>query len=333
MKKLLTLLMTLTIGLSLSACASQSESTVSSSSDSSEKIYKIAVAQYAQHPSLDQANQGFLAALQENGYIDGENVEISQSNASGDSANIETVANTIVNGGYDLAYAIATPMAQALATKSKELPIVISAVTDPVNSGLVESNEKPNTNVTGASDLTSATSSVETMLTLDPSVKTVGIMYCNSEDNSRVQAQDLLDAAKQAGLETKEYTVADSSQIQSVVDLACSQVDGILIGTDNLLAENMALVSQIANNNGVITVVGAPSMSEDGGTASMGVDYYTLGYQAGLMAIEILQGKDPADMAIYVTPTADLSLYINQASIDALGLQLSDDILNKATIY
>ena len=142
----------------------------------------IGIIQYAEHPALDQAYEGFVEGLKENGY-DTDAVEIDYKNAQGDQSNNKTIANTFVNDNVDLIYAIATPSAQAAANETKDIPIVVSAVTDPQTSGLVKSNDKPDTNVTGTSDLNPIDAQIDLLKQMVPNAKKIAIMYCNAEDN------------------------------------------------------------------------------------------------------------------------------------------------------
>lgn len=292
----------------------------------------IAIVQYAQHPALDDANKGFVAALEENGY-DESKVLLDSYNAQNDASNVETIATTVINNNPDLIYGIATPVAQGIAQKTSEIPLVISAVTDPAASGLVDSNELPGTNVTGASDMVNVDVMVNLLLEVVPDAKTVGIMYCSSEDNSKIQADALEALLTEKGLTVKHFTASDSSYVQSTVDSVKGQVDAMLIPTDNLMAESMPMVSQSLNEMQIPSIVGEPALVEAGGTVSKGVDYYQLGYQAGLMAIEILEGKIPAEMPVYFVDDADLSLAVNQSSLKSCGLSMDSNVFEGAKVY
>ena len=146
-----------------------------------------------EHPALDKACKGFVDALAEAGYVDGKNISIDMHNAQGDQGNCVTIANKLVNDKDDLIFAIATPAAQAVANLTKNIPILISAVTDPESAKLVKSNEKPETNVTGTSDLTPVAQQIKLLKKIVPSAKKVGLMYCSSEQNSIFQLAKLKD--------------------------------------------------------------------------------------------------------------------------------------------
>ena len=165
MKKILSVVLCVGLIFGLCACGSSSD----------EKTYNIGVIQLVQHDALDKANEGFVDALKDRGFKDGKNITIDQQNASGDQSNCQSIADSFVNDKKDLVYAIATPAAQAIANKTTDIPIVISAVTDPKDAGLVKSNSKPGTNVTGTSDLTPVTDQIKLVKQIMPKAKKVGV--------------------------------------------------------------------------------------------------------------------------------------------------------------
>ena len=316
MKKLFTLMMCAMMSFMLVACSDSGKVT-------------IGVIQYAEHPALDQAYEGFVDGLKEGGYKD---AKIEKKNASGDQSNCDTIASKFVNDNVSLIYSIATPAAQAAASKTSDIPIVLSAVTDPESSGLVKSNKKPGNNVTGTSDLTPVESQLELLTQLVPEAKTVAIMYCNAEQNSIFQADLAKEQCKKLGLEYTEATVTDSNQIQQVTESLIGKVDAIYIPTDNLLAEGMATVAQVANENNLPCIVGEEGMVGNGGLATYGIDYYELGKKAGLMAAKILDGEDPAEMAIEYLPSENCALTINTTVAKKLGITIPSDLEAKATL-
>lgn len=320
MKKLLTMMVVSVMALSLVACGSDADKT------------KVGIIQLAEHPALDATYEGFLKALEDEGF--GEDViSIDYKNASGDQANCETIADKLVSDGNDLIFAIATPAAQAAAQKTADIPIVLSAVTDPASSGLVKDNEKPGTNVTGTSDLTPISEQIDLLTQLMPEAKNIAIMYCNAEDNSVFQANLAKEAAEAAGLEYIEATVTDSNQIQQVTESLIGKVDAIYIPTDNLLAEGMASVAAVANENNLPCIVGESGMVSNGGLATYGIDYYNLGYMAGKQAAKILKGDaKPEDMAIEYLPAEECELTINTTVAKQLGITIPEELLEKATV-
>ena len=323
-KNILTIAMAMLLGASLMACGSKADNTNSkadSSSEVSADAKKIGVLQYVQHPALDKANEGFVAALEEAGL----EVDIEQQNAGGEQSAAQTIANKLVNDKKDLILAIATPAAQAVAGATSDIPVVIIAVTDPAASGLVESNDAPGGNVTGSSDLTPVADQIELLTKLLPEAKNVGMLYCTAEANSKLQAQMAMDALKEKGLTGVEYTVSSSNEIQTVVESMVGKVDAIYVPTDNVIAAGMTTVAMIATTEHKIPIIGAESAHvENGALATYGIDYLEVGKLAGEQAVEILNGKSPADIPIAYLPKDKCKLTINEEVAKELGIDTSN---------
>ncbi|HIW24785.1 MAG TPA: ABC transporter substrate-binding protein [Firmicutes bacterium] len=296
------------------------ESTESTESTGDGTTYKIGVLQFTQHAALDKTNEGFIAALDDAGI----NYEIDQQNASNDQSTCQTIAEKLVNDGNDLIYAIATPAAQAVAGLTKDIPVVISAVTDPAESGLVADNNAPGGNVTGVSDLTPIKEQIDLLKQLIPDAQTIGVLYCSAESNSAIQAEMTREACEALGMEAVDYTVSNTNEIQTVVESMVGKVDAIYAPTDNTIANGMATVGMIASDNGLPVFAGDSGMVEAGGIATYAVDYYQLGYMAGEMAVDILvNGTDPAEMPIGYLPTEKYELTINEDMAAKVGVDVS----------
>lgn len=284
------------------------------------ETYKIGVIQLVEHAALDAANEGFVAALDEAGI----SYEIDQQNAQNDQSACQTIAEKLVNDGNDLILAIATPAAQAVAGATTDIPILVTAVTDPADAGLVESNEVPGGNVSGTSDLTPVTEQIELLQQVIPEAKTVGILYCSAESNSEFQANMAIEACEAAGLSSEVFTVSSSNEIQQVVESMVGKVDAIYAPTDNTIAAGMATVAMVANDNNLPVICGEAGMVEAGGLATYGIDYYQLGYLAGQQAIDILvNGQDVSTMPIGYLAAEQCELTTNAETAEALGIDLS----------
>ncbi len=279
---------------------------------------KIGVLQQVQHPALDRANEGFVAALKEAG-ID---YTIDQQNAGGEPSAAQTIASKLVNDKDDLIFTIGTTASQAVAGLTEDIPIVVCAVTDPAESGLVDSNEKPGKNVTGASDKTPIKEQIALLTKLLPEAKNVGILYCTAEPNSALQAKDAMEAIGEKGLTGAEYTVSNSNEIQSVVESMVGKVDVIYVPTDNVIAAGMSTVSMIATEEHKIPIIGAEvAHVENGALATYGIDYFELGKLAGQQAVAILEkGEKPAEMPIAYLDQAKCKLEINEEVAKQLGI-------------
>ncbi len=284
-------------------------------------VIKIGVIQLVEHSALDANYKGFVDGLAEAGYIDGENIKIDYNNAQGEQANCVTIAQKFVTGKTDLIFAIATPAAQAVANVTNKIPVVISAVTDPESVKLVKSNKMPGKNITGTSDLTPCAAQMELVKKLVPDAKTVGMLYCSSEQNSYFQIKIAEEACEKIGLNYVEATVSNSNEIQQVVQSLCSKADVIYSPTDNMIAAGMPLVAKIAIENKIPTIVGEEGMCRIGGLATYGINYYELGKQTAAMAVKIIRGEGtPADMPIEYP--ANGNLVINEEMAKALGMTI-----------
>lgn len=306
------------LALVLGACGAQPAS--APEAEAASGSYKIGVIQLTEHPALDAANEGFIAALDDSG-ID---YTVDQQNAQGDQSACQTIASKLVNDDDDLILAIATPAAQAVAGSTTEIPIVGTAVTDFAEAGLVESNDAPGGNVTGTSDLNPVSDQIALLQRLVPQAKTVGILYCSAEDNSGIQAELAEEACKNAGLATQRFTVSSSNEIQQVVESMAGKVDAVYAPTDNVIAAGIATVSMVANENGLPVICGEENMVNGGGLATYSLNYRDLGYRAGEMAVKILKGEaKPADMPIEHLSGDDLKLVVNEDTAKTLGIDVS----------
>lgn len=312
---------------STASTASTASSTAASSGTAAADTVKIGILQFTEHPALDAATKGFEDYLKENGYAD---ADIQFNSAQNEVANCTSIAQKYVNEDVNLIYAVATPAAQAAANETKDIPIVLSAVTDPADSGLVESNDKPGGNVTGSSDLNPIEAQFDLLQEIIPEAGTVGLLYCNAESNSVFQINLAKEECEKRGLKYEEASVTDSNQIQQVVESLNGKVDAIYVPTDNLMAESMATVSQTANSFGIPTIVGEEGMVINGGLATYGIDYYKLGQLAGAQAVSILKGEsDPKDMAIEYLATDDCTLTYNPETAKKLNITLPDAVIER----
>ena len=297
-----------------------------SSCQKKDKKIKIGVIQLVEHPALDKNYQGFVDGLKAAGYIDGQNIEIDYENAQGEQANCVTIAQKLVNDQSDLIFAIATPAAQAVANMTSDIPILVSSVTDPKTAQLVESNEKPGTNVSGTSDLTPCAAQISLLKRLLPSAKKVAILFCSSEENSRFQANLAEAACQKEGLDFVEATVSNTNEVQQVVQSLVGKVDAIYAPTDNMIASSMATVALVTTPNKIPVICGEEGMVQGGGLATYGINYYELGLQTAKMAVEILKdGKKPADMPIQYLEKCDFSC--NKEVADELGIEIPADLI------
>lgn len=318
MKKLFVSMLVLTMML----CGCASEETTKTKDLSEVKIGAI---QLAQHPALDKAYEGFKDTLVKAGIKE---EQIDFQNASGDQSNCQTIAEKFVNDGDDLIYAIATDALQAATNKTTTTPIIGAAVTNFEGTGVVKSNEKPETNVTGASDMNPVKEQMDLLKKLVPNAKKIAIFYCSDEVNSIYQGEIAQKAAKEIGMDASIVTVSnDSSAISQVAQSLIGKYDAVYIPTDNLLASNMATVAQITNANHLPCIVGEQSMCENGGLATLSLDYYTVGTKAGEQALAILKGEaKPEETPISFIEGKDCKYFVNEKVAKQLGIEIPADL-------
>lgn len=286
--------------------------------------YSIGILQLVDHPSLDQANEGFVQAFADAGL----NVSFDQKNANGDQTVASTIAGTFASSDLDLVLAIATPAAQAAAQAITDIPILITAVTDPVDAELVDSLESPGGNLSGTTDANPVKEQLELILEIVPGATTIGIPYSPGEANSLVQVQWAKDAAADLGLTIVEAAAVASADVRQAAE-TLKDVDAIYVPTDNVVVSALESVLQVGETNKV-PVFGAEGDSvARGAIATFGLSYFELGYQTGEMAIDIiLNGADPATMPIETQH--DLLLYLNLGAAERMGVEIPQELLDQA---
>ena len=300
----------------------------SSSDSNSDDVKNIGVLQLIQHSALDTANEGFVDALKEAGYEDGKNIKIEQQNAQGKIDTAQQIANQFVSSKKDLIFAIATPSAQAAYNATKDIPIVFTAVTDPVADSLVKSLESSGNNLTGTSDMADIEEQLELYTKVLPEMKTLGIIYTTSETNSVNQVKLLNELAPKFGLKVKEIGVANINEINQNLTSAIKDIDALYAPTDNNVAASYELVAQIALSNNVPVLGAEPAVVEVGGLICKGIDYYELGKMAGDKAVQILEGKKPSEIPSETMP--ELAITVNTDAAEKLGVVIPDNILKDA---
>lgn len=287
--------------------------------------YKIGVMQLMDHKALNEAQDGFIAALNDNGLENGQNMTLLLENGQGDQNNLVTIADKFVSENVDLAFCIATPSAQAMAGKTTTIPIVATAITSFTQAGLAVSNDAPGHNVTGTSDLNPIDAQIDLLLRLFPDVKTVGFLYTSSEDNSILQVDIARQHLEGLGIKTVERTIINTNDIQQAAQALVSECDAIYVPTDNNISSTMPNISEIATAAGIPIICGEENQVYGGATATYGITYFGIGYTAGLMALDILQnGTDPATMPIQ--GSSEYQYCLNGDVLAQLGVTVPEDL-------
>lgn len=288
----------------------------------------IGIVQFAIHDALNDARKGFIEALEEEGFVDGDNVSIITQNAQGEVATATTIAEGFVADRVDLILAIATPAAQAACNVTSEIPIMITAVTDPVDAGLAESLEKPGGNVTGTHDMNPIKEQLELLREIFPDAASVGVIFDAGEDNSRIQVEILEEEAKKAGLAVEKATASNTGEVGEAAGSLVDKVDAFYIPTDNTVVDAIGSVIKISKEHSIPVISGEGSCVSKGALATIGIDYRKLGYQTGKMAAKILRGEaEPATMAI--EGQSEYSIIVNKAAAEKLSVTLPRTLLEQ----
>ena len=289
-----------------------------------EDSFKIGISQLVQHPALDAASDGFKKSFEDAGV----EVEWDEQNAQGEQANATSIAQTFANGDFDLVLAVATPAAQAAAQAITDVPVLFTAVTDAEEAGLVDTNDEPGGNVTGTSDLNPVDEQLQLVKELKPDAETVGIVYSSGEVNSEVQVDLAKESAKELGVEIKEATIANSSELAQAVN-SLGKVDAYYVPTDNNVVSAVSTMVQAAEKNKALLVGSEAGQVEQGAAITRGIDYTKLGEQTGQMALKILQDdQKPADLP--VETSSNLELVVNPEAAKAQGAEIPQDLIDEA---
>lgn len=294
------------------------------------KTFNIGIIQIVEHEALDKARQGFVDELKNLGYEDGKNVKFDFQNAGGDFSNCESIANKFVNQNCDLILAISTPCAQAVANATKNIPILVTGITNPEEAALVKSNEKPNTNVTGTSDLSPVKETIKLIKALKPETQKIGVLYSNLDTSPMYQAKIAEKEIQNLYLNPVMSTVSQMSEVEQVTENLISQVDAIYVPIDKITSSAMTQISDIALKKNKL-VVCSENLTDRGAAACYGIDYYELGKLTAKQAAIIIEKKNmPQDMPIEYSD--NIKLFLNKKVLEKLNLKIPGDLLKVAEI-
>ncbi|MDE6658938.1 MAG: ABC transporter substrate-binding protein [Eubacterium sp.] len=294
-----------------------------SSNGSGNKVYNVGICQIREHDALDAATEGFKKALEDK--LGAENVKFDFQNAQGEATNCATIVNQFVSQNVDLILANATPCVQSAVAATTEIPIVGTSVTEyGVALDIKDFTGKTGKNVTGTSDLAPLDKQAEMIKEICPDTKTVGIVYCSAEPNSKYQATEVTKYLADLGIKATEYSFADSNDIQTIATKAVSENDVLYVPTDNAVAENKTIIDAVARPAKCPVFAGEEGICNGCGVATLTISYYDIGYAAGEMAADILQnGKNPAEMEIGYAPK--FTKKYNADICKDLGITVPDD--------
>jgi len=301
-----------------------------------QKMYKIGISQIVTHPALDATREGIIEGLAEKGYVVDDNIEIDYQNSEGDMTLVASIAQKFVSDKVDLIVAIATPNAQAAisAAEGTEIPVVFSAVTDPVGSDMVTSWEShPDENVTGVSDMIVVEDDVNLIQEIVPGITKLGTLYNAGESNSVFLVEKLHEACDKLGIEVVEKTVSTSADVLAAAQSLVGQVDAIWIGTDNTVVTGLEALIGVAEENDIPLFPADDPSIERGGIACYGFDYKDIGVQTGWMVARILDGDGTANN-IPVEKGQIINLSLNITAAEKMGVTIPQSVIDKAaTVY
>lgn len=318
-----------TLGLLLTACGGDDGGNGGGGGEADGESYKIGIAQYVSHPSLDATAQGIKDVLEESDH----DIEVEEQNAQADQATMNNVVGGFAgDGDLDAVVPIATPVAIAAATSIEDTPVVFSAVTDPVDAGLVPDWDTPGDNITGVSDMNPVDEQLQLILDVVGDVEVIGIPYSSAESNSVVQVEAAQDAAEELGFEIQEVAVTNTSEVAQGVE-SFSDVDAIYVPTDNTVVSGLETVISYGIDN-QIPVFAAESDSVERGTiGTYGLNYYEHGRQTGEMVLSLITGE--AELADTPPSLADpdaLEYTFNLDAAEQMGVEIPQDMIDEANI-
>ncbi len=321
MKKLVVFVLVIAVAISaMAGCGAKEEDKIT-----------IGIGQFAEHGSLDNCREGFLAGLAEAGYVEGEQIEVLLENAQADTGTAGQIANNFVSNKVDLICAIATPMAQSAfgAVKNTDIPVIFTAVTDPILAELAKGDGTPNGNTTGTSDKLPVQKQLEMIRAILPEAKTIGIMYSTSEINSVSAIEEYKAAAGDYGFEIVESGITTAADIPLAADNLLEKVDCINNLTDNTVVSSLPVILQKASDKGIPVFGSEVEQVKIGCLATVGLDYYDLGKQTGAIAAQVIKGEKKAS-EINFEVIEEASFYGNTAVADSLGITFSEALVSSA---
>lgn len=292
----------------------------SSSKNANKDVVHIGILQYVEHPSLSAARKGFVAELKKEGYVDGKNLKLDYENAQGDQSNLQTISTNLLSNN-DLVLGIATPAAQTLSNLSTDVPVLFTAVTDPVSAKLVKTMEKPEGIATGTSDMSPISKQVELLQKVMPNVKKVGIMYTTNERNSEVQVEEAQKEFAKAGIDVLTKGISSTNDVQDTAKSLMSQTQVLFIPTDNMIVSAISLITELSKEMKVPVVGGSADIVEQGVLFTYGANYEALGRQTAKLAVRIIKGEDVSKVSAEYPKT--LNVVANDDMAKTLGIDLA----------
>lgn len=303
----------------------------SSASDknTTKKMPTIGILQSLSQPALDQITQGTIDELAKKGYKDGKTAHIKVLNAQGDQSNLKSMSEKLNSMNPALTIGIATPAAQALANVQKTTPMIMGAISSPIEAGLVKNMKHPGHNITGVSNTNPTSAQIKLIHEVMPNVKELGVIYTAGNVTSQVTVQQLKKIAPKYGMTIKPYTITNTNDLDQVSQQMLKEVKAVYITQDNEIASAMKTLVKNANIAKIPLFPPAGTMVEDGGLATVGINQYDLGVATADMAVDVLKGRSkPATTPVKVIGKGQL--YLNMKEAKLLGIQFPQKLIDEA---
>jgi putative ABC transport system substrate-binding protein len=298
-----------------------------SSASAADKV-TVAVTSIVEHPALNAARDGVKKALEEAGYKDGDNLVFQFETAQGNPATAAQIAQKYVGENPSVIVPIATPSAQAVVAATQDIPVVFTAVTDPVSAQLIKDRDHPGGNVTGVADLSPLADHLKLIKEIVPSAKKIGVPFNPGETNSVVLLTALKDLGPKAGYEIVEAPASKSADVQAAAQSLVGKVDVIYVPTDNTIVSALEAVIGVGTDNKIPVFSGDTDSVTRGTVASVGFDYFEVGRQTGAVVVRILKGEKPGDIPVKNASGTDL--FVNTKAAAAMGVTIPQDLLSRA---
>lgn len=289
----------------------------------------VAVTAIVEHPALDATRDGIKDGLAEAGFVDSDTITFVYESAQGQPATAAQIARQFVGDEATVIVPISTPSAQAAVAATKDIPIVFTAVTDPMAAQLVTSLEKPGGNVTGVSDLTPIQEHIELIKEIVPDVSNLGVIYNPGEPNSVALVNLLKDVAGPADLTIVESAATKSADAQQAARALVDRVDAIYVPTDNTVVSALEAVIAVAEENDIPLFTGDTDSVNRGAIASVGFDYYDVGLQTAELVVRILNGENPGDLPVVFASGTDL--FVNPGAAERMGVTIPESVIGRAS--
>ncbi|MBZ9790670.1 ABC transporter substrate-binding protein [Rhizobium sp. 3T7] len=289
----------------------------------------VAVTAIVEHPALDAARKGVLDVLTAAGYKEGENLKFMFESAQGNPATAAQIARQFAGEGPNVIVPISTPSAQAVVSATRDIPVVFTAVSDPLGAQLVKDMEKPGGNVTGLSDMSPVAEHLALIKEILPNVKTIGYLYNSGEANSVSLLAVLKTEAEKAGLKVVESAATKSAEVQGAARALVGRADAIYIPTDNTIISALEGAVAVAEESKLPLFTADTDSVSRGAIAALGFNYYDVGKQTGEIVVRILKGENPGDIPVKVAAGSDL--VVNKGAATKMGVTLPESVLKRAT--